>query len=97
MDADSSGDVTADEFATAFADKSSTQTATVFALSAGDDALMTEEELATLFGGDTGKQMWAFAGMDTDGDSQLTVTEYTEMPAAPTRSSSSKKGGERRR
>lgn len=97
MDADTSGDVTVDEFASAFADKSSTQTATVFTLAAGADALMSEEELAALFGDNTGKQMWAFARMDTDGDRQLTVTEYTEMPTAPTRSDSSKKTGERRR
>lgn len=101
MDADANGSVSADEFAAAFADKSASQTATVFALAAGDDSAMSEAELAALFGGEADKQMWMFAGLDDDGDGQLSVDEYTDVPPArPTpsgKSSDGKKGGDRRR
>lgn len=82
-DAETSPEVTAEEFAAAFADRSATQSATVFALAAGDDNSLSMEEWTALHSADLGKQMWMFAKLDTDGDQQLTVDEYVATPQPP--------------
>ncbi len=81
MDTDKSGSVSAAEFAAAFADKTAAQAATAFSLTAGSDASLSLDEMSALGSSETGRLVWAFASKDKDGDSQLSVDEYTEAPA----------------
>lgn len=95
INTDTTNDITLAEFTTAFADKTTAQATTVFNLIAGSDASMSATELATLFNADTNRMVWLFAGLDTDGNGALSLSEYTTTPnltAKPTTKPTSKTG-----
>jgi Ca2+-binding EF-hand superfamily protein len=97
IDADASGDVTVDEFSAMFTNKSAYETETVFAWVAGDDAVLSAEEFVAMHPENASKGIWRFVGMDDDEDGQLSVDEYTDMPAErPSRPERGEKRGGKR-
>ncbi len=83
-DTTTNAEVTADEFAAAFADKSAAQSATVFALADADNSgSLSMDEWKALHSSDVGGQMWMFAKLDANGDKQLSVDEYVDAPPLP--------------
>lgn len=80
MDADKNGSVSSAEFMSVASDKVATQAAVVFALGdTNSDGALSFDELSAMRAGSeaTEKLMWAFAGLDTVADGQLSLAEFT--------------------
>jgi hypothetical protein len=84
MDKDASGSLSSAEFVNLVLDKPVAQTNVVFAiLDQNTDGNLTPEELQVLLNAEDSSSnlVWQFAGLDTDLDGQLNVTEYTTKPS----------------
>ena len=83
MDKDANGSLSASEFVNLVLDKPVAQTNVVFAiLDQNTDSALSPEELQVLLNAEDSSSnlVWQFAGLDTDLDGQLSVTEYTTKP-----------------
>ena len=83
MDKDANGSLSASEFVNLVLDKPVAQTNVVFAiLDQNTDSALSSEELQVLLSAEDSSSnlVWQFAGLDTDLDGQLSVTEYTTKP-----------------
>ena len=84
MDKDASGSLSASEFVNLVLDRPVAQTNVVFAiLDQNTDGSLTPEELQVLLSAEDSSSnlVWQFAGLDTDLDGQLNMTEYTTKPS----------------
>jgi Ca2+-binding EF-hand superfamily protein len=85
MDKDANGSLSSAEFVNLVLDKPVAQTNVVFAiLDQNTDGNLTAEELQVLLSAEDSSSnlVWQFAGLDTDLDGKLSVTEYTTKPTA---------------
>ena len=83
MDKDANGSLSSAEFVNLVLDKPVAQTNVVFAiLDQNTDGNLTPEELQVLLSAEDSSSnlVWQFAGLDTDLDGKLSVTEYTTKP-----------------
>jgi Ca2+-binding EF-hand superfamily protein len=83
MDKDANGSLSASEFVNLVLDKPVAPTNVVFAiLDQNTDSTLSPEELQVLLSAEDSSSnlIWQFAGLDSDLDGQLSVTEYTTKP-----------------